>query len=71
LAQGKLSSRAAASVSSLTWPAVMSGLIGCPFASVTACSLVFRLSLVRPISRLKMSIPSLGMNHHHTVLIVG
>lgn len=38
-ALGKLSSKAAALMYSLTWPAVMKRLMGLPFALITACSL--------------------------------
>lgn len=47
---GRLSSKAAAPTSSLTCPAITHGLLGLPFASVTACSLMFMPPVVRAIT---------------------
>lgn len=50
-AVGRLPSRTAATVKSLTWPSVMKNFSSLPQASVTACNLVFSPPFVRPIKR--------------------
>lgn len=50
-AAGRLPSKAAAPVQSMTWPAVMKNRRERPLASVTACSLVFIPPFVRRIRR--------------------